>query len=46
MAEHNDAQMPPEQLGTVDHHLAYQIRERQHRGRVNYCPQYHRAPAG
>src|SRR3989442_9917081 len=23
MAEHNDAQMPPAQLGTVDHHLAY-----------------------
>jgi DNA replication protein DnaC len=23
MAEHNDAQTPPEQLGTVDHHLAY-----------------------
>ena len=23
MAEPNDAQTPPEQLGTVDHHLAY-----------------------
>src|SRR3989454_2035435 len=23
MAEHNDAQTPPAQLGTVDHHLAY-----------------------
>ena len=22
MAEHNDAQTPPEQLGTIDHHLA------------------------
>src|SRR3989475_11790574 len=22
MAEHNDAQTPPEQLGTVEHHLA------------------------
>ena len=23
MAEHNDLQAPPEQLGTIEHHLAY-----------------------